>query len=81
MNKVSNPPKQHTWEIKESLLGLQADDVAKKVVKTFDLPITWEIYKEMARQEAKILMENSKACEGWKYVFQQFYLFFYQTVN
>ncbi|CAG9811812.1 unnamed protein product [Chironomus riparius] len=64
LNKLSNPPKVHTWKNKESLLGLKCDDVAKKVVKIYDLPISWQTYKEMARHEAKTLMENCEICEG-----------------
>lgn len=65
LNKLSNPPKVHTWENKESLLGLQSDDVAKKVVQIYDLPITWQTYKQMARHEAVTLMENCTICEGF----------------
>ncbi|KAG5668498.1 hypothetical protein PVAND_016437 [Polypedilum vanderplanki] len=64
LNRFSNPPKIHTWAVKESLLGLQADDVAKKIVNTYDLPITWQEYKEIAKTEAKILMQNCQVCDG-----------------
>lgn len=55
---------KHTWENKEKLLGLSADDVAKKIVEIYNLPITWEEYKAMAREEMRIVMRECEVCEG-----------------
>lgn len=66
LDKLTKPRKYHTWEIKESLLGLQANDVAKKIVDTYELPITWQEYQTMAKEQAQALMKTCRVCDGKK---------------
>lgn len=61
---VTGKTVKHTWENKEKLLGLTSNDVAKKVVEMYKLPITWEEYKAMAKDEMKIVMRDCEVCEG-----------------
>jgi hypothetical protein len=61
---VTGRSAKHTWENKEKLLGLTANDVAKKIVEMYNLPITWEEYKMMAKDEMRIVMRDCEVCEG-----------------
>lgn len=64
LNDLTNNSKKHSWEVKESLLGLSADDVAKRVVQVYDLPVPWQEYQAMAKEEAQNLMKNCEMFEG-----------------
>lgn len=63
---VTGMTAKHTWENKEKLLGLTANDVAKKIVEMYKLNITWEEYKAMAKDEMRIVMKDCEVCEGKK---------------
>lgn len=53
-----SPGKIFTWEVKVGLMGLQKEDVSKKIVKMFDLPISWEEYASRAESLIEIVMRN-----------------------
>lgn len=49
-----------TWDVKIHLQGLPGPEAAEKVIKTYDLPLTWEEYYEL---NVKIQSEKWGDCE------------------
>lgn len=45
-------------------MGLQTEEVSRRIVEIYDLPLTWEEYATLAYQEIDILMRNCEKCEG-----------------
>lgn len=73
--------KTYTWDVKVQLMGLQREDVSKRIVEIYDLPITWEEYADMIQEQIEDLMTNCKLCPGnWTgrilLIFVFFLLFF-----
>ena len=56
--------KTYTWDVKVQLMGLQREDVSKRIVEIYDLPITWEEYADMIQEQIEDLMTNCKLCPG-----------------
>ncbi|XP_055644244.1 probable pseudouridine-5'-phosphatase isoform X3 [Toxorhynchites rutilus septentrionalis] len=50
--------KSYTWEIKQSVMGLQRDEAAVAIVKALDLPITPEEYITISTEKINQLMGN-----------------------
>lgn len=61
---VVSPGKIYTWEVKVGLMGLQKEDVSKKIVELYDLPITWQEYADMAQERIEIVMRNCSIMSG-----------------
>lgn len=59
-----SPGKIYTWEVKVDLMGLQKEDVSKKIVEIYDLPITWEEYADMAMERIESFMQNCSLLPG-----------------
>lgn len=47
-----------------NLMGLQRDDVSKKIVEIYNLPITWQEYADLVQVQIESLMKNCKLCPG-----------------
>jgi len=78
LSKVS-PGKIYTWEVKVGLMGLQKEDVSKRIVEIYDLPITWEEYADLAQERIELVMRNCSLMpgEGQKRAKLMFFLFFF----
>lgn len=63
LDKVS-PGKIYTWEVKIGLMGLQKEEVSKRIVELYDLPLTWEEYADMAQEQIETLMKNCRLMPG-----------------
>lgn len=47
-------------------MGLQREEVAKRIVEIYELPITWEEYLEQSHAECIRLMKDSNLLPGKK---------------
>lgn len=56
--------KTYTWEVKESLMGMQNYEVACRIVEAYELPITPEEYLELALEQYNILFPNAQLMPG-----------------
>ncbi|XP_065075168.1 probable pseudouridine-5'-phosphatase isoform X1 [Ochlerotatus camptorhynchus] len=56
--------KVYTWEIKQTIMGLQREAAAAAIVKALDLPITPEEYVEISTEKINQLMGNCKMMPG-----------------
>lgn len=54
----------YTWEVKSTLMGLQREEVAKRITEIYNLPITWQEYLEQSHAECVRLMINSPLLPG-----------------
>lgn len=45
-------------------MGLQREEVSKKIVELYDLPMTWEEYGALVDVQIELLMKNCKLCPG-----------------
>ncbi|XP_030382908.1 probable pseudouridine-5'-phosphatase isoform X2 [Scaptodrosophila lebanonensis] len=65
MQKILDPyGKTFTFDVKEQIMGLQTRQVAEFMIKTYDLPFTWEQYSEKQRDNAKALMMDAQMMPG-----------------
>lgn len=58
------PGTKYTWDVKVTVMGLQREEVAKKIVKLYKLPLTWQQYADEAQREAMIYMRNCRIMPG-----------------
>ncbi|XP_054744242.1 probable pseudouridine-5'-phosphatase isoform X1 [Anastrepha obliqua] len=56
--------KTYTWDVKVSVMGLQTQQVAEKIVAAYDLPISWEEYAQSQREMTEVLMDKAKLMPG-----------------
>ncbi|XP_017094969.2 probable pseudouridine-5'-phosphatase isoform X1 [Drosophila bipectinata] len=56
--------KTFTFDVKEQLMGLQTEPVAKFMVKQYDLPIPWEEWVKQQHDNTRKLMRNAKLMPG-----------------
>uniref|UniRef100_A0A8D8KPT7 pseudouridine 5'-phosphatase n=1 Tax=Culex pipiens TaxID=7175 RepID=A0A8D8KPT7_CULPI len=56
--------KTFTWEIKQSVMGLQRDPAAAAIVKALDLPMTPEEYVQVSTEKINQLMSNAQLMPG-----------------
>lgn len=59
-----NPRKIYTWDVKVGLMGFQTEQVSRKIVDIYELPITWEKYAELAKEQIEMLMYDCEKCAG-----------------
>jgi hypothetical protein len=59
-----NPRKIYTWDVKATLMGFQTEEVARKIVSLYDIPITWEEYAALAKKQIDILMPGCQKTKG-----------------
>jgi pseudouridine 5'-phosphatase len=45
-------------------MGLQTEEVSRRIVEIYDLSMSWEQYAELAMREIDVLMGNCEKCEG-----------------
>lgn len=69
---VVSPGKIYTWEVKVGLMGLQKEDVSKRIVELYDLPITWEEYADMAQERIEIVMRDCSLMPGAERLIRHF---------
>lgn len=59
--------REYTWDVKQTLMGLQREEVSKKIVEIYDIPLTWEEYMNRQQEQIEILMQNAQLMPGnWK---------------
>lgn len=56
--------KVYTWEIKQSVMGLQREAAAEAIIKALDLPMTPEEYVEISTEKINQMMGNCKMMPG-----------------
>lgn len=61
--------KTYTWEVKSTLMGLHRNEVAKKIVEIYDLPITWEQYITESHELLCALMKDADLLPGKNYFY------------
>lgn len=59
-----NPRKIYTWDVKVGLMGLQTEQVSRRIVEKYEIPITWEEYAVLAKEQIELLMRNCEKCAG-----------------
>lgn len=61
---IYKPGAIYTMEQKVPLMGLQTEAVARKIVELFDLPLTWQEYAELAKEQITLLMPKCRIMPG-----------------
>lgn len=56
--------KHYSWDVKVTLMGLQREEVSKKIVELYELPMTWEEYGVLVDEQIELLMRDCKLCAG-----------------
>ncbi|XP_063696108.1 probable pseudouridine-5'-phosphatase [Culicoides brevitarsis] len=54
----------YTWDVKQTLMGLQREEVSKRIVEIYDIPLTWEEYMHRQQEQIEILMQNAQLMPG-----------------
>ncbi|XP_055715972.1 probable pseudouridine-5'-phosphatase isoform X1 [Phlebotomus papatasi] len=54
----------YTWEVKTSLMGLQREEVANRLVKLYNLPLTPEEYMDLTLEHIRLLMADCQKMPG-----------------
>ncbi|XP_063922591.1 probable pseudouridine-5'-phosphatase isoform X2 [Zophobas morio] len=72
-NVVSKYGKSYTQEIKHKTLGFQGADAAKEVVKLLDLPLTWQEYYKLVKQQYPVVMRNANFMPGAERLVRHFH--------
>ncbi|XP_037039523.1 probable pseudouridine-5'-phosphatase isoform X2 [Bradysia coprophila] len=63
--KILDPfGKVYTWDVKQTLMGSHAHEAAKLMVKTYELPITWEEFAEQAKLLTTEVMGTAEFLPG-----------------
>lgn len=63
--KILDPfGKTYTWDVKQTLMGAHAHEAAKIMVKTYELPITWEEFAEQAKLLTTEIMGTAEFLPG-----------------
>ncbi|XP_071440018.1 pseudouridine-5'-phosphatase [Hetaerina americana] len=56
--------KKYTWELKQTLMGMTGFEVAKKITRELDLPISPEDYLKLAQEKYEKLFPQSEMMPG-----------------
>lgn len=59
-----NPRKLYSWDYKVILMGLKTEEVWKKIVEHFEIPITWQEYEKLAIEQFDVLMKDCEKLDG-----------------
>ncbi|XP_070508012.1 probable pseudouridine-5'-phosphatase [Chironomus tepperi] len=59
-----NPRKLYSWDYKVILMGLKTEEVWKKIVEHFDIPVTWQEYEKLAIEQFDVLMKDCVKLPG-----------------
>lgn len=65
-------------------MGLQREEVSKKIVEIYEIPLTWEEYMNRQQEQIEILMQNAQLLPGnWSTanIWLTFFLFFFCFVS
>lgn len=63
--KILDPfDKVYTWTVKQTLMGAHAFEAAKLMVKTYELPITWQEFAEQAKILTTEIMGTAEFLPG-----------------
>lgn len=71
----------YTFEVKQQLMGLQTQQVAEFIVKTYDLPISWEEYAKRQLENTRKLMRDAKLMPGINFHILSFVPILLQTLK
>lgn len=63
-NVVGKYGKTYTYDIKQKVLGFTGADAAKQVIQLLDLPLTWQEYYNLVRQEYPIVVCDVQLMPG-----------------
>ncbi|EDS35294.1 conserved hypothetical protein [Culex quinquefasciatus] len=63
--------KTFTWEIKQSVMGLQRDPAAAAIVKALDLPMTPEEYVQVSTEKINQLMSNAQLMPDTEKIYER----------
>lgn len=56
--------KTYGWDVKSELMGLQREEVAKRLCDIYDLPITPEEYMDLAQIQIENIMKDCNLLPG-----------------
>jgi len=56
--------KTYTWDVKQSVMGLQREDVATRIVAIYELPISVQEYMDRTQELIEELMRNCRVMPG-----------------
>lgn len=56
--------KTYSWDVKQTLMGLQREEVSKKIVDIYEIPLTWEEYMDRQQAQIEVLMQNAQLLPG-----------------
>ncbi|XP_053670954.1 probable pseudouridine-5'-phosphatase isoform X3 [Anopheles nili] len=56
--------KTYTWEIKQTIMGLQRDEAAEAIVAALELPLTPAEYVQVSTERINTVMENCQLMPG-----------------
>lgn len=45
-------------------MGLQREEVSKKIVDIYEIPLTWEEYMDRQQAQIEVLMQNAQLLPG-----------------
>ncbi|XP_059622015.1 probable pseudouridine-5'-phosphatase isoform X1 [Phlebotomus argentipes] len=54
----------YTWEVKTSLMGLQREEVAERLVEFYNLPLTPQEYIDLSQEKIRVVMANCNKMPG-----------------
>lgn len=54
----------YSWDVKQNLMGLQREEVSKKIVDIYEIPLTWEEYMNRQQEQIEVLMQNAQLLPG-----------------
>uniref|UniRef100_A0A1L8DCT0 pseudouridine 5'-phosphatase n=1 Tax=Nyssomyia neivai TaxID=330878 RepID=A0A1L8DCT0_9DIPT len=54
----------YTWDVKISMMGLQREEVAERLVELYNLPLTPQEYIDLTQEHIRILMGDCKKMPG-----------------
>lgn len=64
MGRTGKNGKIYTWNVKQEVMGLQREEVAKRLIEIYELDMTPEEYNEKMDEQIDMLMGDSKLLEG-----------------
>jgi pseudouridine 5'-phosphatase len=54
----------YTWEFKETIMGLPREEVGKRIIAHYDLPISLQEYLDQIEEQIELLMSNCVMMPG-----------------
>ncbi|XP_015835839.1 pseudouridine-5'-phosphatase isoform X3 [Tribolium castaneum] len=72
-NVVGKYGKTYTYDIKQRVLGFTGADAAKQVIKLLDLPLTWEEYYNLVKEQYPLVMSDASLMPGAERLVRHFH--------